>query len=149
VRFFAPVKPLVVADGADPWAARGTPPTGDELNGASVVAVVSVGSVDVLLPGDAEADTLSWYDLPPVDLVVVPHHGSRGAVSEALLKRLGARVAVVSVGADNSFGHPFPGTLALLERLGIAVLRTDTMGWVSCKVNGDTLAITTERTPTR
>jgi beta-lactamase superfamily II metal-dependent hydrolase len=52
------------------------------------------------------------------------------------------------VGAGNSFGHPHAGTVSMLEQAVPTVLRTDTAGWISCKVNGDALVITTERTPT-
>jgi competence protein ComEC len=149
VRLFAPVRPLIVVDGPDPWAERSGAPTGDELNGASVVAVVSAGGIDVLIPGDAEADVLAGYPLPPVEAIVVSHHGSRGAVSKALLERLGVRAAFISVGEGNSFGHPNPGTLSVLQEEVGTVVRTDTSGWVSCRVQGDRMVITTERTPTR
>jgi len=149
VRLFAPARSLALVDGPDPWAERGAEPSGDELNAASLVAVVSIDQVDVLLPGDAEAEVLERYDLPRVEILLVPHHGSRGAVSDRLLDELGAEAAVVSVGEDNYFGHPHAATVALLrERIG-TVLRTDTSGWVSCRVDEDTMAITAERNPAR
>ncbi len=147
IRLFAPTRPLVMVDGSDPWAARGGEPSGDELNGASVVAVISVGSIDVLIPGDAEAEVLRRYHLPPTEAVVVPHHGSRGAVSEVLLREWGTQAAFISSGEGNSFGHPSADTVSLLEESVATVLRTDTVGWVSCTVNGDQMTITTERTP--
>jgi competence protein ComEC len=147
VRFYAPAKPLAMVNGAEPWAARGGAPTGDELNGASLVAMVSVGAVDVLIPGDAEADVLGRYALESAEVLVVPHHGSRGGVSLGLLDRLGAGLAVISVGADNPFGHPDPETISILGGSGLTVLRTDTAGWVCCSLDGDSVVITTERTP--
>ncbi len=149
VRLFASLKPLVLVDGPEPWAALGGEPTGDELNGASLVAIVSVGDIDVLIPGDAEADVLQRHDLPPTEVIVVSHHGSRGAVSGRLLEQWGTQAAFISVGEGNSFGHPDPGTVSLLADAVGTVLRTDTAGWVSCRVNADTIVITTERTPTR
>ena len=149
VHFYAPAKPLVLVDGANPWVGEGGQPTGDELNGSSLVAVVSVGGVDLLIPGDAEADMLQRYDLPASEALVVPHHGSRGAVAKQLLTEWGTRVAFVSVGEGNSFGHPDAGTISVLEESMGTVLRTDTVGWVSCRVNGDQMVITTERTPAR
>ncbi len=148
VRFYAPAKPLVMVDGDNAWALRGGAPTGDELNAASLVAVVSVGTVDFLLPGDAEAATLEVRRLPPVEVVLVPHHGSRGAVSERLLRELAPKVALISVGKDNSFGHPYPGTMSVLGQNVGTVLCTDEAGWVSCEVTGGTIALTTERNPT-
>jgi competence protein ComEC len=140
---------LVLVDGADPWAEEGGQPSGDELNGDSLVTVLSVGSVDLLLPGDAEADTLARYSLPPSEVLVVPHHGSRGGVSLDLLKKWGTRIALISVGKGNSFGHPNPGTVSTLQQVAGTVLRTDTSGWVSCRVKGESIAITTERAPTQ
>jgi competence protein ComEC len=145
VRFFAPVSPLSMTDGLEPWPSG--PPTGDELNGSSLVAVVSIGSIDILIPGDAEADVLEAYELPPVEIILVPHHGSLGAVSLSLLDRLEPVVACISVGEDNSFGHPDASCVALLrERVG-RVLRTDESGWVSFTVAGDHVVLTTERSP--
>lgn len=149
VRFFAPARPLTLVDGADPWASRTREPSGEELNGASLVAVVSVGGVSVLIPGDAEADVLRRYQLPSAEAIVVPHHGSRGAVSDSLLTELGVRVALISVGEGNFFGHPHAATMSALEEAAGTILRTDTAGWVSCSVNGDTMVIASERTPTR
>ena len=148
VQFFAPSRPLTLTESGDPWGARGAP-SGDELNAASLVALLSVGDVDALLPGDAEADTLGTYPLPGAELVVVPHHGSRGAVSAALLARLAARLAIVSVGEGNSFGHPDGGTIESLEQAEVTVVRTDVVGWVSCKVKDGLISMTTERIPHR
>jgi competence protein ComEC len=143
VRFFAPVSPLAMKVGPEPWGSD--PPSGDELNGSSLVCVVSIGTIDILIPGDAEADVLETYELPPVEVVVVPHHGSADALSPRLLQSLGPQVACVSVGEDNSFGHPDPSTVALLaERVG-RMLRTDETGWVSFTVMGDQLVLRTER----
>jgi len=150
VTFFAPARPLRLADGVEPWAPRGgSAPTGEELNEASLVAVVSVGPLDVLLCGDAEAEVLGRYQLPKTEVMVVPHHGSRGAVALDLLEELDVRAAVVSVGRGNPFGHPFPGTVSLLEGAVHAVARTDTSGWVSFTLAGEQMVITTERTPIR
>jgi competence protein ComEC len=148
-RCFAPARPLTLLEGEDPWGAEGGTPTGDELNASSLVVVVTVGSLDILIPGDAEAEVLEAYRLPGAEVLVVPHHGSRGAVSAKLLGKLGVRAAMVSVGAGNSFGHPDPSTVSLLTQGAVTVLRTDTAGWVSCRLEGEQMSITTERIPTR
>jgi competence protein ComEC len=148
VTFFAPRSHLVLVDGPAPWSARGDEPSGDELNASSLVTIVSAGSIDVLLPGDAEAEVLRRYSLPPTEVLMVPHHGSRGAVSADLLARWGTRVALVSVGRDNRFGHPDAGTIATLERSVGCVVRTDTAGWVCCTMHGPDLTISAEHMPT-
>jgi len=148
-RFYAPSHPLAMVDGVRPWSERGAAPSGDELNAASLVAVVSVGAIDVLLPGDAEAAILERYTLPAVEAVVVPHHGSRDAVSERIVATLGARAAFISVGENNYFGHPSGDTVTALERSIPIVLRTDESGWISCTINGNEMVITTERKQSR
>ena len=149
VTFFAPRRPLVMLDGPDPWGARASPPGGEELNGSSVVSLLTYGEAEVLLPGDAEAEVLERYDLPPADVVIVPHHGSRGACSAELLDGLEVKAAAVSVGEDNSFGHPDPATLSLLEQWVPSVVRTDRAGWVCYTTDGKDLALTTERNTVR
>lgn len=143
VRFFAPTRPLTMVDGPEPWPSG--QPTGDELNGGSLVAVVSIGNVDVLIPGDAEADVLQAYSLPPAEVALVPHHGSLGAVSTRLLDRLQTEAACISVGEENSFGHPDPASVSLLRQRVARVLRTDQSGWVSFTVDGNDLVLATER----
>ena len=63
-------------------------------------------------------------------MLKVPHHGSRYQ-DLPFLASLGARLAVVSVGADNDYGHPAPETVAALAKTGARVLRTDTDGAVA------------------
>lgn len=145
VDLYAPRRPLTMAEGADPWQGRAGPPDGEELNGSSLVAVVHYGQTEVLIPGDAEAQVLAGYDLPPVDVVVVPHHGSKGAVTDGLLARLGVKSAAVSVGEENSFGHPAEVTLEVLSRAGVGVVRTDRSGWVSYTTDGEEIILRTER----
>ncbi len=148
VRFFAPERPLVVAAGAQPWRARGGPPSGEELNASSLVALLTVGQTDFLLPGDAEAAVLERYPLPAsCEVLVVPHHGSKGAVSPRLLDKLGASLAVVSVGRGNSFGHPEASSLELLQEAVPLTLRTDDCGWVSCAVVNDAITVRSEKGP--
>jgi competence protein ComEC len=146
VRLYAPAQPLPLMEGGDPWAKAGGPPSGDELNGGSLVALVSVGETDFLLPGDAEAAVLARYGLPSAEVLVVPHHGSRGAVSADLLEGLESLAALISVGERNSFGHPDPSTLALLQDSVPLVLRSDRCGWVSCRVKDGVINICGERT---
>ena len=147
VEFFAPSRPLEMSSVGDPWDRRGGPPAGDELNGASLVAVLRTADASVLLPGDAEADTLDKYELPSVDVLVVGHHGSKGAVSLGLLERLSPGVGIVSVGRTNPFGHPDRETVDLLGGAVSHLLRTDTVGWVSCRLKKGSISIATERTP--
>ena len=67
----------------------------------------------------------------------------------ALLERLDVSIGVISVGHANSFGHPAKDTLDLLTVTLDRVLRTDTVGWVSCRLREGSIAIATERVPTQ
>ncbi|TFV91270.1 ComEC/Rec2 family competence protein [Blastococcus sp. CT_GayMR16] len=100
-------------------------------NDLSMVARVTVRGVRILLTGDlgAEAESRivsSGIDLR-ADVLKVPHHGSADA-DPAFLAASGARVALVSVGADNTYGHPTARTLTALVRDGMRVHRTDREG---------------------
>jgi len=75
----------------------------------------------------------------------VPHHGSR-LQDPALLKEVGAPVALVSVGAGNTYGHPAPGTLDLLRADGSLVFRTDQRGDIAVTRTSDgTVLVSTRR----
>ena len=107
------------------------PGDGSTANEASVVLLVEVRGVRLLLAGDVEPEGQARLAqlLPDlhVDVLKVPHHGSRYQDLDFLLS-LGARVALVSVGADNDYGHPATSTLAPLAATGARVLRTDLDG---------------------
>jgi competence protein ComEC len=101
----------------------------------------------VLLTGDVEPAgqaVLSSRDLGVVDVLKVPHHGS-GYQDERLLGELQARLALVSVGADNDYGHPDADVLSLLRRTGATVRRTDEHGDVAVVVRDGTLRVVTAR----
>lgn len=73
----------------------------------------------------------------------IPHHGSNYSTSDDMLRLIQPGYSVISVGKDNSYGHP--GT-ELMERLGkcrTKILRTDECGEVTMKTDGDTLEIIT------
>jgi competence protein ComEC len=105
--------------------------TSDEPNDASLVLLVEVAGVRILLSGDVEPLAQSAlrrvWSVPDVDVLKVPHHGSRYQDPE-LLRALRPEVALVSVGDDNDYGHPDPGTLATLRSAGSTTWRTDTAG---------------------
>jgi len=111
-------------------------------NDAALVVVVELGAQRVLVPGDAEGEVLADLDLPPCDVVELPHHGSRGGVDEALLEELDPSLAVISVG-ENRFGHPTPEMLTLVSSLGIPCLRTDQAGDIVVSADDEGLAVVT------
>ena len=103
-------------------------------NNASVVVLAEVRGVRMLLLGDVEvaAQVALRTSLagPGVDVVKVPHHGSRFQ-DPALAAWTAGRIAVISVGEGNRYGHPAPETLRAWEYAGALVARTDLAGDVA------------------
>lgn len=117
----------------DGGSLRLLPPPGEEDNdGLSILA--SVGEYDMLITGDLPRDSelalLSRYALPQAELLVAEHHGAATSTSWALLNRVRPESVVISVGADNPYGHPSPETLERLTAAGAAVYRTDQLGTI-------------------
>ncbi|MFC6645735.1 ComEC/Rec2 family competence protein [Granulicella cerasi] len=101
-------------------------------NDDSLVLEADAGRASVLLEGDAERASedamLAAQDLHPVTLLKVAHHGSRTSTTVEFANEVRPQVAVVSVGAQNTFGHPRAETLTTLESEGTRIYRTDRGG---------------------
>jgi competence protein ComEC len=103
---------------------------GSVINNSSVVIHVRWHAGSALLAGDMETEAqeaLAHRLALRADILKTPHHGSNRQ-SPAFISSLGARAALISVGADNDYGHPALSTLALLRSLGAATYRTDQSG---------------------
>ncbi|HEV7563744.1 MAG TPA: ComEC/Rec2 family competence protein [Solirubrobacterales bacterium] len=109
------------------------PLAGDDPNLQALVLLARWRQFTMLLTADAEAEAVP-IDPGPVDVLKVAHHGSDDAGLAALLDRTRPRLAVISVGAGNSYGHPTPATLATLGGHGVRTLRTDRDGTVTIDV---------------
>ena len=106
-------------DGTDKSASAAKP------NALSCVLRISDGVHAALLAGDIEApqeQALVAAGLEPVDLLLVPHHGSKTSSTPELLAALQPRLALVQAGYRNRFGHPAPAVLARYEAMGIRVI---------------------------
>jgi competence protein ComEC len=116
---------------------RAPPDSGREINDRSVVLLGTVGGQRVLLTGDLEEDIdpiLVARGLPRIDFLKVAHHGSATASSAELLEMIRPRLAAISVGADNTYGHPAAATIARLRSVGAIVTRTDLDGAVEVSI---------------
>jgi competence protein ComEC len=107
-------------------------------NDNSVVTRLTYGDVSLLLTGDIEAEVeealVGAGSIRESTLLKLAHHGSCGSSTPAFLDAVNPEVAVISVGADNRFGHPCD---EVLERLGdIPVYRTDAHGAVEVISDG-------------
>ncbi len=115
---------------------------GRAVNGTSIVLAVSLGRQRILLTGDLEddhdADVLGVipHDDRRWDLLKVAHHGSATASSRPLLDVLRPRLAAVSSGHGNRYGHPAPATLGRLSEVEARIWRTDREGTLSVAFDG-------------
>jgi competence protein ComEC len=119
-------------------------PAPEDPNPRAVVAVVSSGAFDLLLSADAESEALLPLDLPDVEAMKVPHHGSADPGLPAVLDRLRPQVAAIEVG-PNTYGHPTASTLTALERADATTYRTDRDGTVTLTAGNGTMKVTTDR----
>ena len=107
-------------------------------NDYSVVVRATYGAVSMMFTGDAEGnkegvsekEILKAYspDELKSDFLKVGHHGSDTSSSEAFIRAVAPKIAAISVGEGNTYGHPVQSTLDTLQKAGVTVYRTDRMG---------------------
>ncbi|HKR61861.1 MAG TPA: ComEC/Rec2 family competence protein [Pyrinomonadaceae bacterium] len=113
---------------------------GNEPNANSIVARLDYGSFSMLLPGDAEEQTEHRLLTKDVNLrteiLKVSHHGSKYASAADYLARVKPKVAVISCGDWNRYGHPAQAVLDRLKALDVKVYRTDLQGEITITSKG-------------
>jgi competence protein ComEC len=141
---------LSLGDGV--WAEvlhPGAVPAGDNFNDHSVVLRVGLGHISFLLPGDIEAEVERELADSGASLgatvLKAAHHGSSTSSCEPFLTAVDPQVAVISVGADNRFGHPDPEVLDRYAAHSISVLRTDEVGSIEFITDGQRLWVQGKR----
>ncbi|OGH52634.1 MAG: hypothetical protein A2186_02345 [Candidatus Levybacteria bacterium RIFOXYA1_FULL_41_10] len=107
----------------------------DRLNESSLVLLLKYGSFEAMLTGDAEDLILKELSLSDVEILKVPHHGSKGALTEEILQPLRPELSVIMVGR-NSYGHPSGEIIDILSTAGVKTLRTDLDGDVKIETDG-------------
>lgn len=116
-------------------------------NDNSLVIRLKDDAVRFLLPGDiekkVEAGLVRDGSEISADFLKVPHHGSKTSSIEAFVTAVAPRVAVVSVGEGNQFGHPVEDVVTRYVRAGVRFLRTDRDGEVTALTDGHTLDVRT------
>ena len=132
-RRLGPLTWQVIAPSHDPSPSSESPP-----NDSSVVLLVRTRGIRILLMGDEEDGSQAQLrrDTGGVraDVLKVAHHGS-ARQDPGLVRATGARLAVISVGVDNDYGHPAPSLMALLRDARMRVARTDRDGDVAVVVD--------------
>ena len=108
----------------------------DSSNDDSLLLSLEYGEARALFLADASAE-VSEAIAGDTDLLKVAHHGAQDGTSARLLADTTPSAAVISVGRDNSYGHPSSRVLDLLEAAGAQIYRTDQSGAVTCKMYRD------------
>jgi competence protein ComEC len=119
------------------------------LNNSSLVLRLRDGSARFLLTGDIEQQTerelISSGGPLRANFLKVPHHGSKTSSTEDFLAAVAPRIAVISVGEGNMFGHPNTAVLERFQRIGARILRTDRDGAVTVLTDGKNISVATYR----
>lgn len=112
----------------------------EDMNNYSVVLRLIYGQNAFLFTGDAEDvsenELLASTSSLKADVLKIGHHGSNSSTSQEFLTRVSPKYAVISVGKDNTYGHPTPSTLERLKKSGVEVYRTDELGTIIAESNG-------------
>lgn len=129
--------------------------TARNLNEFSINLVLSFGSFDALLTGDITPQVskeveegfksvLSLVQDGHIEYIKVPHHGSKNGLTQSLLELVKPKIAVISVG-KNSYGHPSPEIIKMLEENNVSIFQTNQSGDVEIIFDGDSLKVKTEK----
>lgn len=106
----------------------------ENVNDSSMVMRIVCGDFAGILSGDAGKEVqqllLKQGVVGTADVLKVAHHGAKDGLDENFLKKVDPRLAVISVGRDNRYGHPHAETLEELKDAGVEVLRTDLNGTI-------------------
>ena len=118
-----------------------------ELNDYSAVVSLKYKNVSFLFTGDAEytVENELLSVMGHYDVLKVGHHGSNTSSTANFLKKVSPNYAVISVGKDNSYGHPAEQVLNRLERFHATIYRTDLNGTVIAVSDGENIEFYTER----
>ena len=133
--------PGVILEVLNPQREQMRPPAAD-LNNNAVVLRLIYGDVSFLLASDVEAEAeiaMARGGMPlNSNVLKVPHHGSKTSTTDSFLERVDPDIVVISVGSNNSYGHPDPGVLARLGKIvGPAdIYRTDLHGSIEIVSDG-------------
>lgn len=121
----------------------------DDTNESSIVLRITYGNTSFMFTGDAEQEAENTilnrsYELKS-DVLKVGHHGSASSTSYRWLREVDPDYAVISVGKDNSYGHPTETVLSRLRDADVTTFRTDLQGDIICTSDGRTVTFQVSR----
>lgn len=119
----------------------------DDLNNCSIILKMNYKRDSFLFLGDAEKKELETVTADmSAEVLKVGHHGSRTSTTKALLEEVNPKYAVISLGKNNSYGHPHKSTLKLLDEFNVETYRTDEDGTIVISTEGSGVTIKTGQT---
>ncbi len=122
---------------------------GADTNNTSIVMKITYGNTSFLFTGDAERaeeeDILMSGANLKSTVLKVGHHGSETSSSYPFLREVMPQYAVISVGEDNSYGHPDDEVLSRLNDAGVEIYRTDESGDIIMQSDGDNITVITQK----
>lgn len=112
-----------------------------DLNDISNQGKLKYKNFEAIFTGDIgitySEEILQNLQLDSLDYIKIPHHGSKNSMAFDYLRKFMPKVAVISVGKNNSFGHPSPEVIKMLRDKGVKILRTDESGDIEIITDGD------------
>ena len=119
----------------------------NKANNVSVVGQLIYGQSKFLLTGDIEKEIeqrlIKQEESLASDILKVPHHGSKTSSGKSFIEKVNPQISVISVGADNRYGHPHPNVLERLKET--AIYRTDQNGDIEILTDGFSFRIIKEK----
>ena len=123
----------------------------DDSNNSSIVLRVVYGRTSFLFTGDAEeeeeTEILNNSKNLKSTVLKAGHHGSSTSTSYRFLKEVSPQYAIISVGKENSYGHPTKDTLSRLRDADVKTYRTDMQGSIICLSDGKNVSFKTQKNP--
>ena len=118
----------------------------DDLNNCSIILKITYKDRSFLFTGDAEEKEFEEVYLNmSADVLKVAHHGSRTSTTKEILDRINPEIAVISLGADNEYGHPHKSTIKYLNKQECEIYRTDEDHTIKISTDGHSLEVETDR----
>ena len=97
----------------------------EDLNADSIVIKMEYNGISYLFTGDANYEVENSRSWPKIDILKVGHHGSNTSSTAKFLNQLQPKIALISCGKNNDYGHPGESTMKRLEKIGAKIYRTD------------------------
>ena len=120
--------------------------TDSDVNNSSIVLLITYDETSFMFTGDAEREVeqaiLDRGEIVSSTVLKVGHHGSDTSTSYVWLRAVMPKYAVISVGNDNSYGHPTEEVLSRLRDADVTTFRTDMQGDIICVSDGKTVSFT-------